>query len=103
MDDEGEEQPRRSKKSKKEKKKKAHQEDSDGEAIEEDEEQLPIPEIEDQPVDKGQASKVRGIASDWANMRDKLHVPTYNFVREVAASVAEFTEGEKGEKVRRSD
>ena len=96
--DEEEEQPRRSKKGKKDKKKRAQQDDSDGEA-EEEEEDVPIPEISDQPLDRNQAQKVRGIASDWATLREKLHMPSYTFVREVAASVAEFTEGEKGEKV----
>ncbi|CDO71464.1 hypothetical protein BN946_scf184909.g58 [Trametes cinnabarina] len=94
-----EERPRRSKKSGKKEKKRAAQQDSDGEDMEEPvEEDIPIPELGDQPLDKNQAAKLRGMSSDWAMLRDKVHLPGYNFIREVASSVAEFTEGEKGEK-----
>ncbi|KAI0335903.1 hypothetical protein GY45DRAFT_1267375 [Cubamyces sp. BRFM 1775] len=95
MDDE--EQPRRSKKSSKKEKKRAEQ-DSDAEDVDEVEEDIPLPEVKDYPVDKNQATKLRGMAQDWAMLREKVHLPGYNFIREVAASVAEFTEGEKGEK-----
>ncbi|KAI0754969.1 hypothetical protein C8Q80DRAFT_1142113 [Daedaleopsis nitida] len=97
MEDE-EEQPRRSRKGKKEKKKRAQQDDSDADVAEEEEEDIPIPEIPNQPLDKNQAQKMRGFASDWASVRDKGHVLSYNFIKEIAASVAEFTEGEKSEK-----
>lgn len=91
--------PRRSKKSQK-KEKKRNQQDSDGEDVpEEAEEDAPIPELGDQPLDKNQAPKVHGMSADWALLRDKVHSTGYGFIREVAASVAEFTEGEKGEKV----
>ncbi|KAI0354964.1 hypothetical protein OH77DRAFT_375203 [Trametes cingulata] len=100
MDDEQEQQPRRSKKGvKKEKKKRAAEKDSDGEDIvEEEEEDIPIPELGDHPLDKEQAAKLHGFATDWSIMRTKVHMPGYGFICEVAASIAEFTEGEKGEK-----
>ncbi|TBU43587.1 hypothetical protein BD309DRAFT_864000 [Dichomitus squalens] len=92
-----EEEPRKAKKSKKDKKR-AAKDDSDAEGEEEVEEDLPVPEINDQPLDKNQAMKIRQMASDWGYTRDKVHNASYGFLREVAASVAEFTEGEKGEK-----
>lgn len=97
--DEEEEQPRRSKKGVK-KEKKRRQQDSDGEdVVEEEEEDVPIPELGDQPLDRNQATRVHGMSSDWAILRDKVHLVGYGLTREIAASVAEFTEGEKGEKV----
>ncbi|KAL1950256.1 hypothetical protein VTO73DRAFT_5380 [Trametes versicolor] len=98
MDEEQEEQPRRSKKGvKKEKKRK--QQDSDGEeVVEEEEEDVPIPELGDHPLDKNQAPRIHGMSTDWGILRDKVHQVGYGFTREIAASVAEFTEGEKGEK-----
>lgn len=96
--DEEEEQPRRSKKAKKEKKR-GPKDDSDAEMDDEEEEELPLPDTRDHPLDKSQAPKIRAMASDWAMTREKVHNASYGFLREVAASVAEFTDGEKGEKV----
>lgn len=99
MDEEQEEQPRRSKKGPK-KEKKRKQQDSDGEeVVEEEEEDVPIPELGDHPLDKNQAPRIHGMSTDWGILRDKVHQVGYGFTREIAASVAEFTEGEKGEKV----
>ncbi|RDX53325.1 hypothetical protein OH76DRAFT_1399223 [Lentinus brumalis] len=92
--DEEEQQPRRSKK---DKKRQANQDDSDAEPNVDDED-VPVPEIKDQPLDRVTGQKVHGLAGDWAVLRDKVHSQSYNFVREVGAAVAEFTEGEKGEK-----
>ena len=92
--DEEEEQPRRSKKNKK---KRAQQDDSDAE-VHVDDEDIPVPEIKDQPLDRVLGQKVHGLAGDWALLRDRVHSQSYNFIREVGAAVAEFTEGEKGEK-----
>lgn len=96
--DEEEDQPRRLKKTKKEKKR-APKDDSDAELDDEEEEDLPVPDTRDHPLDKSQAVKIRAMASDWAMTREKVHSASYPFLREVAASVAEFTDGEKGEKV----
>lgn len=95
--DEEEDQPRRLKKTKKEKKR-APKDDSDAELDDEEEEDLPVPDTRDHPLDKSQAVKIRAMASDWAMTREKVHSASYPFLREVAASVAEFTDGEKGEK-----
>lgn len=65
----------------------------------EDEEDEPLPELGNNPLDKTHAAKIRGIASDWGSMREKIHIPSYTMMREVAAAVAEYTEGEKGERV----
>ena len=97
MDDEEEVRPRRSKKGKK---KRTQQDDSDAEGVEEEHEDLPAPKIDNQPVSKAQAKKLQGFIEDWVSMRDSVHKPGYRFVREVAASVAEVAEGEKGDKVR---
>ncbi|KAI0648053.1 hypothetical protein C8Q79DRAFT_1109892 [Trametes meyenii] len=94
--DEEEDQPRRRKKSSK--KKRAKEQDSDGEDVTVDQEDIPVPELKDYPLDKNQMTRLHGVSSDWALMRDKVHLPGYGFIREVASSVAEFTEGEKGEK-----
>ena len=94
--DEEEQQPRRHKKDKK--KKRANQDDSDAE-VHVDDEDIPVPEIKDQPLDRVLGQKVHGLAGDWALLRDRVHSQSYNFIREVGAAVAEFTEGEKGEKV----
>ncbi|KAI0632124.1 hypothetical protein C8Q77DRAFT_902243 [Trametes polyzona] len=97
MDDE-DEQPRRSRKSVKKEKKRA-QKDSDGEDIpEEEEEDLPVPILGNQPLDRSQAAKVHAIAGDWAIIRDKVHRVGYGYITEVATSIAEFTEGEKAQK-----
>ncbi|KAI0670785.1 hypothetical protein C8Q78DRAFT_1031904 [Trametes maxima] len=96
MDDEGEHQTRRSKKSSK--KKRGKEQDSDGEDVAVDQEDIPVPELKDYPLDKNQMTRLHGVSSDWALMRDKVHLHGYGFIREVASSVAEFTEGEKGEK-----
>ncbi|KAI1789617.1 zinc-finger of the MIZ type in Nse subunit-domain-containing protein [Ganoderma leucocontextum] len=95
--DEEEELPRKSKKTKKEKKRVA-KDDSDAEMDDEEEEELPLPDTRDHPLDKSQAVKIRQMAGDWAMTREKVHSASYGFLREVAASVAEFTEGDKGEK-----
>ncbi|RPD62427.1 hypothetical protein L226DRAFT_611006 [Lentinus tigrinus ALCF2SS1-7] len=93
--DEEEQQPRRSKKDKK--KKKAHQDDSDAEDNVDDED-IPVPDIKDQPLDRVLGQKVHGLSGDWGVLREKAHAQSYTFIREVGAAVAEFTEGEKGEK-----
>ena len=97
--DEEDEEPRRLKKAKKEKKR-AAKDDSDAEVDDEDEEELPLPDTRDHPLDRSQAMKIRAMAGDWSMTREKVHSVSYGFLREVAASVAEFTDGEKGEKVR---
>ncbi|KAI0761939.1 hypothetical protein BD413DRAFT_720575 [Trametes elegans] len=97
MDDEPE-QPRKAKKSVKKEKKRKQQDDSDAEVPEEVEEDIAMPELKDHPLDKNQAAKLRGMSTDWAVVRDRVHKPGYTFVQEVAASLAEFMEGEKAEK-----
>ncbi|KAI0927246.1 hypothetical protein AcV5_007833 [Taiwanofungus camphoratus] len=69
-------------------------------AVHETEEEVdnPLENFGDQPLEKGQAVKLAGIASDWAMMRKQIHGHAYTLVRDVASSFAEFMEGEKGEK-----
>lgn len=59
----------------------------------------PLANFVDQPVDKQQATRISGLAQDWSQARKAYHQSSYALVRDIAASVAEFTDGEKGEKV----
>jgi len=54
-------------------------------------------DIEDQPVDRTAMPKLGGMASDWASIRG-VHTNSYNLAKDVAASFAEFAEGDEGEK-----
>ncbi|KAH9950583.1 zinc-finger of the MIZ type in Nse subunit-domain-containing protein [Amylocystis lapponica] len=58
----------------------------------------PLKDFGDQPLDRALGAKIAGIASDWSLMRNITHGPSYAIVRDVAVSLAEFTDGEKGQK-----
>ncbi|THH01561.1 hypothetical protein EW026_g1173 [Hermanssonia centrifuga] len=58
----------------------------------------PLADFGEQPLDKAQATRIGGIASDWNSIRTQIHGNSYALVRDVAASIAEFTDGEKGDK-----
>jgi E3 SUMO-protein ligase NSE2 len=70
--------------------------ENDPEDVEEEE---PIENLPDQPVDKQQAGRITGIAQDWEQMRKAIHHSSYALVRDIASSIAEFMDGERGEKV----
>ncbi|KAI0071700.1 hypothetical protein K474DRAFT_1693360 [Panus rudis PR-1116 ss-1] len=53
--------------------------------------------IGDQPIDKGQTTRIAGIASDWAQIRVNIHANSYSLIKDVAGSLAEFAEGEQGQ------
>ncbi|EMD39937.1 hypothetical protein CERSUDRAFT_132615 [Gelatoporia subvermispora B] len=67
-------------------------EEEDNEEVDND-----IFDLEDQPLDRNQAQKIGGVASDWAHLRKQIHVTAYNLVRDVAAATAEFADEEKAE------
>lgn len=91
--------PRRSKGAKKEKKPPVEpEEDPDADA--EEEEDDPLAGFTDQPLDRQQAARITGLAQDWEQIRTGIHRPSYAMTRDIASSIAEFTEGEKQEKVR---
>ena len=65
-------------------------------AVEVDEDD-PLANFTDQPVDKQQAGRIMGISQDWEQMRKGVHSSSYALVRDIAASIAEFMDGEKGD------
>lgn len=73
-----------------------NEEGDEEQAAEEEEEPLEIP---DQPLDKGRLSKLNGLASDWANIRENTHQSSFNVARDIAATIAEFGEGDSGAEV----
>lgn len=88
--------PRPAKGSKRHKKPQAEQHVYDAAEEEEDD---PLASFVDQPVDRQQASRISGLAQDWEQARKNFHQPSYALVRDIAGSLAEFTEGDKAEKV----
>ncbi|KAF9808580.1 hypothetical protein IEO21_07824 [Rhodonia placenta] len=88
-----EERPRRAKAGKKEKTTNtAAPQEQD-----EDEDSDPLENFGDQPLDKAQAQRIAGVASDWNMIRRNHLAPFYGIIKDVATVFAEFTEGEKGE------
>ncbi|KAI0345761.1 hypothetical protein BDW22DRAFT_1325047 [Trametopsis cervina] len=53
-------------------------------------------ELGDPPIDRGSAGKLSGMSEDWSRMRETIHGNSYALIRDVAATVAEFTEHEGG-------
>lgn len=94
-EDEDEAPPRRVRGAKREKMRLGPAEDADNLEVDD-----PLANFVDQPVDKQQATRISGLAQDWSQARKAYHQSSYALVRDIAASVAEFTDGEKGEKVR---
>lgn len=92
VDDEAQEQPRRSTKAAKKDTK------PDRAKLDEVSEDI-LEDFGNQPLDRQQHQKLNGMAEDWSMMRRQIHVNSYSLIRDVAASLAEFTHGEKGEKV----
>ena len=59
----------------------------------------PLKDFQDAPLDKSHLEKLRGLASDWTMTRTHIHDPAFGTVNDVAASIAEFEEGNKAKKV----
>ena len=95
-EDEVPSQPRRSKGDKK--KPQVAIPEEDAEDMDEDD---PLADFKDQPVDRQQAQRINGIAMDWEQMRKGVHSSSYALVRDIASSIAEFVDPEKTEKVHR--
>lgn len=94
-------QPRRTKDAKKEGKARQEVEEDDAREDSDDGSDLddPLADFTDQPVDKQQAMRIMGLSHDWGQIRQGIHVSSYDLVRDIASSLAEFQEGEKAEKV----
>ena len=75
------------------------EEAEEAEEAEEDGDDDPLANFVDQPVDKQQASRISGLAQDWAQAKKNIHLPSYGPAKEIATSLAEFADGEKGDKV----
>ncbi|KIP08108.1 hypothetical protein PHLGIDRAFT_127242 [Phlebiopsis gigantea 11061_1 CR5-6] len=88
--------PRPAKGAKKEKKRTLPTEEV--EEADPQEEDDPLADFVDQPVDRQQSTRIAGLAKDWAQARTGIHVPAYLPVKDIASYVAEFADGEKGEK-----
>lgn len=58
-----------------------------------------LQDLGDQPIDRTQAAKVSGMSEDWARMRSTIHSNSYTLIRDVAATVAEFTDEDQGSNV----
>lgn len=73
-------------------------EDGDGD---DDDGRIDINDLHDQPLDKQDTMKLRGMAEDWSRIRKSIHQPAFNLVKDVAVAMAEVAEGDEGEKVSR--
>lgn len=58
----------------------------------------PLAGFGDQPLDKTQSGKIDGLASDWTIVIGN-HRKWYRLLNDVGATLAEFVEGEEGDKV----
>lgn len=61
----------------------------------------PLKDFKDAPLDRTSAEKLKGLASDWSMTRNHIHVHAFGALDDVATSIAEFEDGEKGKEVRR--
>ncbi|OCH86400.1 hypothetical protein OBBRIDRAFT_738066 [Obba rivulosa] len=92
--------PARLKKAKKVKKERARtvvNASDEEENAAEDENDDDFSDIGDQPLDRSQAQRIGGIATDWASIRKQIHVTAYSSVRDIAAATAEFADQDKAD------
>ena len=73
-----------------------------GEAEAEDEGPPPdiVKDFKDQPLTRAEFRTLGGVAEDWGMIRRQVHTSYFGLMNEIGASVAEFVDGDKGEKVR---
>lgn len=55
--------------------------------------------FQDQPLGRAELRGVGGVSEDWGMVRRQVHAMFFNLMNDVGANLAEFAEGEKGEKV----
>ncbi|TCD70538.1 hypothetical protein EIP91_002884 [Steccherinum ochraceum] len=73
--------------------------DVDAAGDDDDEEVVDIvSNFQDQPIDRSHLQTLGGLSGDWATLRTTFHDKYYPIVNDVGASVAEFVEGNNGEK-----
>ncbi|PCH40098.1 hypothetical protein WOLCODRAFT_98254, partial [Wolfiporia cocos MD-104 SS10] len=95
-DEDEEPRPRRpivKKAKKKEKMRQTAQERNVDEDVQEDDD--PLENFGDQPLDRGQAQKLAGMASDWQTIKRKNLTPYYTVIRDVSTAFAEFADEEQ--------
>jgi hypothetical protein len=56
-------------------------------------------DFQDQPLIRGDAAKLKGLAQDWAQIRKGIHQPSFGQIREIAIAIADTAEGDENEKV----
>ncbi|KAI0781981.1 hypothetical protein C8Q75DRAFT_812054 [Abortiporus biennis] len=103
VDEEDQQQPRQKGKGKvkqervKQERSQAGPSQSQPEAEQEEEDFLK--DFEEQPLSKLTAAKpLQGLSSDWGQVRIGVHKPAYGVLKDIAATIAEFAEGETEEK-----
>ncbi|KAH8104567.1 zinc-finger of the MIZ type in Nse subunit-domain-containing protein [Cristinia sonorae] len=57
-----------------------------------------ITNYENQPLSRAEIQRLAGVAEDWSSMRKAAHTKAYALMSDIAASIAEFGDSEKGEK-----
>lgn len=70
-------------------------------ANEDDDDTFPdiLADFQDQPLGRTEVRGVGGVSEDWGMVRRQVHAMFFNLMNDVGANLAEFAEGEKGEKV----
>jgi E3 SUMO-protein ligase NSE2 len=64
-------------------------EEEEGKRQEEDDDRIDVNDFKDQPLDRKDAPKIAGIASDWKAIRENVHTSSFQLVTDIAASLAE--------------
>lgn len=96
MDDEDEQQPRRPGHSKNARREKVVENGGDAADLEGDD---PLIDFRDAPLDRNHLEKLKGLASDWTMTRTHIHIPAFSALNDVAISIAEFEDDERGGEV----
>jgi len=66
-----------------------------------DEDRIDFNNFEDQPLIRGDAAKLKGLAQDWSQIRKGIHQPSFDQLRGIAVAIADAAEGEENQKARR--
>lgn len=103
LEDEEEEQPRRSAKGKKGKPTREigseAEDDGDEDDELEDDGRIDVNNFKDQPLIKTEAGKIKGVASDWANIRTQSQNTVKGLMDNVGTSLADLMPPDEAEKV----
>ena len=83
---------------KKKRQEQLHQEE-DPDVGDDDGDRIDIDNFTNQPLGKGDEAKLKGMASDWANMKKLISTSSFPMIKDVAISMADVAEGDEGEMV----